>query len=107
MTNFDKEACRAEISATLAELRVSHDVPDATARIANIAVPASHQASELNNILACLVEEGSQDVRKVGFRLVVGLFREKHWKPEYATEGMSMFVEVTCADLKMDVPTLP
>jgi len=106
-TRFDKNACRAEVSATLAELRVSHDVPDAIARIANIAIPVSHQSSELDRILATVSEEASQETRKLGFSLVVGLFLEKHWKPEAAAEGISKFVGETCEDLKCDVPTLP
>jgi len=104
---FDEQACRAEISATLAELRVSYDVQEAIVRIANIAVPVSQQVSELCDILGHLSEEGSQDVRKVGFRLVVGLFVDKHWKPESAANGLRRFVDDMCADLKCDVPALP
>lgn len=103
---FDKEACRAEISATLAELRVSHDVPDAIVRIGNIGIPASRQGSELNKILTSLAEEGSHQVRKVGLGVIVGLFVEKHWKPESAKQGIRKFVEETCEDLKCDVPAL-
>jgi len=104
---FDQEACRAEISATLAELQVSHDVPDAIVRIAEIGVPILCQPSELCAMLALISEEGSQEARKVGFGLVVGLFLEHHWKPESAETGMLRFVEDTCVDLKFDVPTLP
>jgi len=104
--NFDKDLCRAEISATLKELRISHDVSEAIVRIGNIGIPASHQASELNDIMAHLSEEGSQEARKIGLSVVAGLFLEKHWKPESATQGIRRFVEETCEDLKCDVPAL-
>jgi len=103
---FDKEACRKEINATLAELWVSFDVQDAAERIANAAVPVAHQASELNKMLARIAEEGSTAVRKVGLDLVVRLFADGHWQPKSATKGVRKFVEETCADLKYDVPTL-
>jgi len=104
---FDKQAWRAELSSTLAELRVSYEVPGAIARIADMGVPVSHQPSELCEILSRITEEGSQEVRKLGFGLVAGLFLEKHWTPESAAQGIRTFVEETCADLKFDVPALP
>jgi hypothetical protein len=103
---FDKNVCRAEIALTLAELRVSHDVPDAIVRIANIAIPVRHQASELDKILGTISEEASQETRKLGFSLLVGLVLEKLWEPDAATEGISKFVGETFEDLKCDVPTL-
>lgn len=103
---FDGEKCKAEISSTLAELRVSHDVPEAITRIANISVPVADQASELESLLSCLVEEGTQAVRKAGFDLVTGLVLKGHWKKEAATEGLHSFIEEVCPDLKFDVPTL-
>jgi hypothetical protein len=103
---FDQEECRREISAALAELRVSHDVADATARIAGTAVPASHQPAEFIKIISQLVEEGSEVVRKNGFDLVARLFLESHWEAASANESVRMFVEEICPDLKYDVPTL-
>jgi hypothetical protein len=106
-TNFDKDACRAEVSATLAELCVSHDVSEAIARIANIGIPASSQVSEFSEVLVRIVEEGAESSRRVGFDLVAGLFLKGHWQRESAVKGIQSFVEDTCPDLKYDVPTLP
>jgi hypothetical protein len=104
---FDSEACKREISATCAELRVSHDVPEAVARIAKIGVPVAEQPSELNDLLICIAEDSSADARKVGFKLVADLILEGHWKAEAAAKGVHTFLEDTCADLKCDVPALP
>jgi hypothetical protein len=104
---FDRDACREEVTATLAELRVSHDAADAVLRIAAIDVPVTHQPAELGDILSKIAEESSQDVRKIGFTLVVGLFTEGQWKAESVEEGLRNFVEEICPDLKCDVPNLP
>jgi hypothetical protein len=105
-SRFDRDACRAEMSLTLAELRVSHDVQEAISRVSLIKVPPRHQAAELNELLSRLVEEGSADTRKVCLGLVVGLFLEGHWKQDSLTKGLQIFVEETCPELKYDVPTL-
>jgi len=106
-TPFDRDACRTEVSATLAELRVSHDVAEAVSRIGAIAVPVTQQPAELGDLLSKIVEECSQDVRKVEFKLVAGLFTEGQWKPESAGKGVSSFVEDICPDLECDIPNLP
>lgn len=103
---FDRDACRSEVTGTLAELRLSHDVAEAISRIGAIAVPVTQQPAELCDLLAKIFEEGSQDVRKVGFQLVVGLFKEKQWKAESLAKGVRSFVEDVCPDLKCDVPNL-
>jgi hypothetical protein len=104
---FDANACKTEVSATLSELRVSHDVADAVARIAAIAVPLSQQSIEFGDILCRLVEEGAQESRKVGFQLLAGLFLEGHWKAEALAKGLSTFIEETCPEMQCDVPLLP
>jgi len=104
---FNREACKTEIAATLAELRVSHDVPEAIARIVNIGVPVSDQASELQNVLSVTAEEGTQEARKVGFALVAGLLLGGHWTKQAATQGIRTFMQDVCPELKFDVPTLP
>jgi hypothetical protein len=104
---FDQDHCEKEISATLAELRVSHDVPEAITRIAEIKIPVEHQESKIQDLLAQLAEEGSQGARKAGFDLLAGLILKGHWKPEPTSKGVRTFLEDTCSDLKYDVPTLP
>jgi len=104
---FDKEACRKEVSAVLCELRLSHDVKEAIIRTAGIAVPLTQQPEQLCDVLGQVVEEGSAEVRKIGFQFVAGLFIEGHWKPGALGKGLQSFVEDTCADLKCDVPILP
>lgn len=104
---FDRESCKVEISATLAELRVSYDVPEAIIRIAEIHIPVQDQPAELNKLLSQLAEEGAAGARKAGFDLVAGLILQKHWKPDSAAEGVRSFVEESCPDLKYDVPSLP
>jgi hypothetical protein len=104
---FDRDACLKEISAALAELRVSHDVQEAIARVAMINVPAKHQSAQLVELCARIVEEGSQATRKVCFGLAAGLFLEGHWESRSLVKGLKAFIEETCSDLKYDVPTLP
>lgn len=104
---FDVDACKAEVLATLSELRVSHDVSDAVARIAEIAVPLSQQSIEFGEILCRLVDDGAQESRKVGFQLLAGLFSEGHWKPEALEKGLDTFVKESCPELQCDVPLLP
>jgi hypothetical protein len=104
---FDQDACKAEISATLAELRVSHDVPEAIIRVSGIAVPVSEQPKQLNDLLVHLAEEGTAGARKAGFGLVAGLILEGHWKAESAEKGIHNFAEDTVPDLMFDVPALP
>jgi len=104
--HFDKQACRADISATLSELRISHDVPEAIVRIASISVPVVEQPRELDNLLASIAAEGSEAVRKAGFDLVSGLFLEAHWKSESVTKGVRSFLDNTSLDLQYDVPNL-
>jgi len=104
---FDREAVAMEVAKTLSELSVSHDVKEAIVRVANIAVPAQEQASQLDDMLARMAEEGTEGSRKAGFSLVVGLIVEGHWKAESAVKGLRTFVEETAPDLKCDVPTLP
>jgi hypothetical protein len=103
---FDRDACRSEVSMTLAELRVSHDVAEAVLRIGAIAVPVSQQPAELSDVLAKIVEEGSQDARKIELKLVAALFVERHWTKESAGKGVRTFLEDMCPDLKCDVPNL-
>jgi hypothetical protein len=104
---FDKEACRKEVSSTLSELRVSHDVKEAILRMAAVAVPLSQQPEELCTALTMIAEEGSQEVRKIGFQFVAGLFMDGHWQPGALSKGIQTFKEETCTDLKLDIPSLP
>lgn len=104
---FDKEECKKEIAATLSELRVSHDVQDAVARIADIGIPEADQPFEVDSLLASFAEDGTEVVRKLGFRLVAGLILDDHWKAEPAGKGVWTFIVETCPDLKFDVPDLP
>jgi len=102
-----RDACHAKLVRTFAELFVTFDTEDAIYRIADIGIPASHQASKLCEMLAIVCEEGNPEKRKVGFRLIVTLFLGGHWKPSALAEGLNSFIRSTCAELKFDVPVLP
>lgn len=103
---FDRQEYRSEVDKTLQELRVSHDVKEATARLAEVVPPLEDQPSELCDLLGRIIEEGSCDVRKAGFEVVASLYLNGHWKSEIK-KGLRVFVSETCADLKYDVPILP
>ena len=103
---FDRQEYRSEVDKTLQELRVSHDVKEATARLAEVVPPLEDQPSELCDLLGRIIEEGSCDVRKAGFEVVASLYLKGHWKSEIK-KGLRVFVSETCADLKYDVPILP
>lgn len=107
VAQFDRDACRAEVSLALAELRVSHDVPEAATRIVQIAVPPSEQPGVLRHLLSSLMEESSTGTREVGFKLITCLFTDGHWDASSLAAGLSTFCSDTCADLKLDVPALP
>jgi hypothetical protein len=100
------KVCREEILGAFTELCSSHDVQEAAARIAAIVVPPSAQAEELCELLAHIVEQSSEGARKVGFKLLVALFVEGHWKPGACSKGFKSFASL-CVDLKCDVPVLP
>mmetsp|Transcript_147129 Transcript_147129/g.274030 ORF Transcript_147129/g.274030 Transcript_147129/m.274030 type:complete len:788 (+) Transcript_147129:72-2435(+) len=102
---FDKTACHKELAAAYAELMTSHDVPEAVARIATVAMPSSVQSEELCDFLVFIVEQGT-DARMVGFRLIVSLFTEKYWTAAALQEGLRSFMGMV-PDLKLDVPILP
>lgn len=104
---FDKDACLKDIFGALSELRVSHEVKEATTRVSGIAVPSPQQAEVLCDVLGHIAEEGSEAVRKICFELVTSLFAEGHWKALALGKGIHDFVEEVCPDLKCDVPTLP
>jgi hypothetical protein len=104
---FDKEVCRKELTGTLAELRLSHDVKEAVERVVALAVPSSQQPEQLCEFLGRVAEEGSDAVRKAGFATIVSLFEGGHWTAAALGNGLQMFTEDLCADLKCDVPTLP
>lgn len=104
---FDKDACLKEIFGALSELRISHEVKEATTRVSTIVVPWPQQGEVLCDMLGQIAEEGSQVVRKMYFELVAGLFLEGHWKAITLGKGLQHFVEEVYPDLKCDVPTLP
>jgi len=105
--HFNKEACRKEVSAAIAELRMTHEVKEAVARISSLSVPSSKQSEELCNMLMHMAEEGSAEVRKASFELVADLFTYGHWKPHALARGLQEFAEEVCPDLKQDIPMLP
>lgn len=107
LLNFDREVCRLETSKTLAELFVSHDVPNAVQRVADVVVPVTSQADELCELLVLVVEERVEGSRKVGFDFIAGLFLGSHWAPEALHEGLNSFLGETFANLTCDVPALP
>jgi hypothetical protein len=102
---FDRAGYRNEVEKTLRELRVSHDAQDAAARLAEVVPPQEEQPAELCDFLGNVAQEGSADVRKVGFEVVAALYLKGHWKSEIAT-GLKVFLSETCPDLKYDVPAL-
>jgi len=103
---FDKNAYRAEICKTLAELRVTHDAGEALQRIANMKVPVSHQSKGLHDLLLLIVEEGTASTRLSGFQVANTLFLDGYWTAKAASEGIQTFLEI-CPDLKVDIPALP
>lgn len=103
--HFDKAACHKELAAAYAELMTSHDVPEAVARIASVAVPSSVQSEELCDLLVFIVEQGV-DARMIGFKLIVSLFMNKCWTPAALQEGLRSFKGMV-PDLKLDLPILP
>jgi len=102
---FDRQEYRSEVDKIIQELRVSHDIKEATARLSEIVPPVGDQPTELCDLLGRFVEEGSSEVRKAGFEVVANLYIKGHWKSEIKS-GLRIFVSETCADLKYDVPTL-
>jgi len=56
-------------------------VKEAVSHVAALDVPGPLQREELRDVLALVVEEGSEVVRKAGFDLVVNLFDKGHWEP--------------------------
>lgn len=104
---FDKDGCRKEVSGVLAELRLSYDVKEAIARMSALSVPTEQQADELCNMLGCMVEEGSAEVRKMCFELVPGLFTDGSWNSDALRKGLQEFMDEVCPDLRCDVPALP
>jgi hypothetical protein len=103
---FDRQEYRVEVGKTIQELRVSHDVKGATARLADVVPPLDEQPTELCDLLGRIAEEGSAEVRKAGFEVVANLYLKGHWKSEIKS-GLRVFITETCADLKYDVPSLP
>lgn len=103
---FDRQEYRNEVVKTIRELRVSHDVKEATARLAEVVPPLEDQPAELCDLLGHIVEEGSSEMRKAGFEVVANLYLKGHWKSEIKS-GLRVFVSETCAELKYDVPILP
>jgi len=102
---FCHESWRQELLRILAELRLSHDVTEAESRIAAGGVPAERQPQELCEVLSRLAEE-TAEAREVGFKLVSKLYLNGNWSPTTLDEGLSIFLEETCPDLKYDVPSL-
>lgn len=107
---YDEDAFRGEMAKALAELRVTHDTAEAASRIASKTAPPSNQMpQELSRLLAEVVQQGQQEARKVGFEVVVRLFRDhaaEGWHSKALGAGLELFAEV-CEDLSCDVPTLP
>jgi len=104
---FDVTAFRSELSKVLAELFISHDVPESLLRVAAEAVPVAHQSREFCELLTRVAEASSAGLRKVGFELIAGLFLASHWASVALTEGLDSFLSTTCVELILDVPSLP
>merc|ERR1719491_1943249 len=109
MTKKEFRRCkvRKELAGTLVELRLSHDVQEAVSRVAALDVPGELQQEELCELLGRVAEEASEVVRKAGFELIVNLFDRVLWKPAALGNGLQIFIDDICSDLKMDVPALP
>lgn len=103
---YNKAACHKELAAAYSELMVSHDLQEAVSCISMVAVPPSAQPEELCELLAFVVDQGSEASRMLGFKLIVKLFGDRCWKPSSLDEGLRKFAKMG-DDLKLDVPTLP
>jgi hypothetical protein len=107
---FDRETFRKEVSKALAELRYSGDGTEMASRLAEqCPPPARCQPEEFSHLLVRAAEEGKAEVRKMAFTAVVALFTSttRRWSLEAAAEGLRMFVEEACEELRCDVPALP
>jgi hypothetical protein len=105
---FDGGSFRAEIAKILVELRYSGDATEAAMRLeAQSPPPRMNQPIELCHVLTKISEEGSVQVRQVGFKILMDLFAKRKWRKDAASEGLRMFVEEACEDLRCDVPNLP
>lgn len=103
---FDKDAFRSIVQAMLRELRVSHDVQDAIELMSENVPPAEAQPAELCNLLTCVTQESSAEVRKHGFRFIASLHTKRIWTADM-NRGIQMFNIDVLPDLCFDVPTLP
>eukprot|EP00929_Paragymnodinium_shiwhaense_P117913 TRINITY_DN893_c0_g1_i1.p1 TRINITY_DN893_c0_g1~~TRINITY_DN893_c0_g1_i1.p1 ORF type:complete len:758 (+),score=255.61 TRINITY_DN893_c0_g1_i1:86-2359(+) len=107
-STFEEAAYRAEMQKAFAELRVSHDAAEATARLAAAgAPPAARQSALLCDMLVIIVEEANDKMRKAAFAAVAGLFLKGAWGSNGLAEGVRSFLAEACEDLRIDVPALP
>jgi len=102
----EKDFDRKALLAIYAELMISHEIQDAVANIAAMAVPTSAQSQELCELLVFIVEKSSGALRTVGFKFIVAIFSDSCWGAAALQEGLQSFARM-CDDLKLDVPTLP
>jgi hypothetical protein len=106
--SFDRDVFRAEVSKILAELRYSGDGVEAAKRLSEQSPPPARcQSEEFCQLLVRTAEEGDAAVRKAGFAAVAALFTARLWCPDAFAEGLRIFVEEACEDLRCDVPSLP
>mmetsp|Transcript_4643 Transcript_4643/g.11244 ORF Transcript_4643/g.11244 Transcript_4643/m.11244 type:complete len:690 (+) Transcript_4643:204-2273(+) len=104
---FDLAALRIEVKQTLEELAVSHDVQDATARLAATKCPAQHQAEEIGQLLEEAVQGCTAEARQRMLALVVGLVVEGHWTAKALSSALAAFLADVAPDLHVDMPNLP
>jgi len=104
---FRQDVFRSETRKALLELRASGQPEEALTRLAAFEPPTpGAQAEELCELLVEVVQEGSQEVRKQGFEVIVNLVKGS-WSVDALGRAIGFFLSEQAPDLACDVPTLP
>eukprot|EP00930_Biecheleria_cincta_P070166 TRINITY_DN57812_c0_g1_i1.p1 TRINITY_DN57812_c0_g1~~TRINITY_DN57812_c0_g1_i1.p1 ORF type:complete len:769 (+),score=172.69 TRINITY_DN57812_c0_g1_i1:95-2401(+) len=104
---FRQDVFRSEARKALLELRASGQSEEALTRLAAFETPTLEgQAEVLCELLVDVVQEGSKEVRKQGFEVIVKLVKSS-WSVDALGRAIGLFLSEQAPDLVCDVPTLP
>lgn len=105
---FKQEVFRSEALKALHELRASGQPDEVLAKLSSFEAPSPGvQAEELCQLLVEVVQEGSQEVRRQGFEVIIKLVGSKDWSVESLSSAVGLFLSEQAPDLVCDVPALP